>query len=281
MNKHIYIVTRFSLISKNLKGTWLSGKGGFDEYVSKIMDNERLKQHFELFEKIALESLLNQKKYDITKRLTLILLTSEFLPEIYKKKLTEYQIKYPWIKVSYLDENCGLKEYNKLLEDEVKNLTNLTKTGTLFATVRLDDDDALSINFLQKLSNFLNPQFIGFAYSAPRGCVGFLNNQNKYTDFHKYDSFNIALGLSFINYYAYSTQSFHNKYISIYDLGDHSFIDRVVPVITDGSYLAYLRTRHQLSDSDSDYLTNLEKKKPKINAKSIKENIEINENCFL
>lgn len=276
MNKHIFVITRFSLISKNLQKSWLTGKNSFEDYVKNILHNERLKHHFNLFENIALESLVNQKNFDLNENLTFILLTTEKLPKIYKKKLTIYEKKYPWIKVSYLDENCTINDYNNVLIQEIKDKTNRTKAGTLYATVRLDDDDGLSNQFLSKLSQYLDPKFIGFGYSAPRGCVGFLNNDFKYDGFHEYNFMNIALGLSFINYYAYSTQDFHNKYISIYNVGNHINIDKLVPIIVDGSYLAYVRTRHIASDSDSDYLRIAEKKRPVIAATVVSGNISIN-----
>lgn len=276
MNKHVFVVMRMSVISKNLKGTWVAGKEDYDQYVKKILNEDRLDKHFYLFENIALESLKNQKGFDINKDLTLIILTTDLLNFKYREILNQYTKIYPWIKVSYLHENCSTNEYNELLVNEVINKTNSTKQGTLFATVRLDDDDALSNQFLSKLYKFLDAKFIGFGYSAPRGSVGFFN-ENKFETFHVYSSPNIALGLSFINYYAYSTQKFHSKYISIYNLGNHTNIDKLVPVITDGSYLAYLRTRHINSDSDSDFLTKQEKKKPIIEKDKIQNNITVNQ----
>ncbi|MFW1808254.1 glycosyltransferase [Acinetobacter ursingii] len=281
MNKHIYVVMRLSVISKKNKRNWIAGEGTYEDYVANILNEERLNKHFELFEKVALASLVNQKDFDVENNLTLILLTAEMLPKKYKEKLEYFQNKYSWIKISYLSENCDFSDYNSLLVNEIKFLTNKTKTGTLFATVRLDDDDALSHQFLSKLYSYLDPKFIGFGYSAPRGAVGFLEKKgNQYEVFHQYDIFNVALGLSFINYFAYTTQEFHKKWISVYNLGDHSFIDKIVPVITDGSYLAYLRTRHSDSDSDSDYFTNMEKKKPLLSIELVKKNIHIAPDLF-
>ena len=276
MNKHIFVIMRMSVISKEMQGTWLAGKDEFNNYVSKILDNERLDQHFKLFEDIALASLLNQNNFDINKNLTLIILTTNRLNSIYKEKLHGYCDTYSWIKVSYLNDDCALKDYNNLLIEEVKEITNSTKKGTLFATVRLDDDDALSVNFCQKLSQYLDKSFIGFGYACPRGVVGFLNNLNKFESFHQYYATNIALGLSFINYYAYSKQKFHSRYISVYDLGSHTKVDRVVPVITDATYLSYLRTRHIDSDSDSEARVQKDKKNPMIRNDIVMKNIYFN-----
>lgn len=281
MNKHIFVIMRMSVISKNLKATWISGKETFENYVAKVLNEKRLDQHFKLFENIALNSLLNQKNFDIEKNLTLILLTTDRLTNKYKNKLNDYTHQYPWIKVSYLDDDCSTNEYNQLLIEEVQEKTNSKKVGTLFATVRLDDDDALGNNFCSKLSTFLDPKFIGFGYSAPRGCVGFLNDINKFESFHTYHSNNIALGLSFINYFAYSTQSFSSPHVSIYSLGNHTLIDKNVPVITDGSYLAYLRTRHLQSDSDADYIVKQEKKRPIIKQEIIENHITIDKDFLI
>lgn len=267
---------RMSVISKKLQGTWLAGNDDFDNYISKILDSSRLDQHFKLFEDIALASLVNQKNFDINNNLTLIILTTDRLNVFYREKLNNYCDRYPWVKVSYLNDDCTLKDYNSLLIEEVERITNATKKGTLFATVRLDDDDALSVNFCQRLSKYLDKNFIGFGYACPRGTVGFLNQLNKFESFHQYYATNIALGLSFINYYAYSKQKFHSPYISVYDLGSHTKVDRVVPVITDATYLAYLRTRHVDSDSDSDARVKRDKKNPVISNDLVVKNIYFN-----
>lgn len=52
-----------------------------------------------------LASILSQEDFNIQKQLTIILITTEKLPYKYKLKLRDICKKYPWIKVSYLDED--------------------------------------------------------------------------------------------------------------------------------------------------------------------------------
>lgn len=116
----------------------------------------------------------------------------------------------------------------------------------------------------------MDPKFIGFGYSAPRGCVGFLNENNQYESFHSYSSPNIALGLSFINYYSYHSKEFGSPYISVYSLGSHIYVDKKVSIINDGSFNAYIRTRHYMSDSNSIAFIKSEKKNPIMHLNVIK-----------
>ena len=262
MRKIIYIVMRYNVVSRNMQNGWKAGqKTDYLEYKSKILSEARLAKRLELLEKIPLQSL-NDQKGNVDSILKVVLLASDQLPTSHRGQLENLKKKYTWLYIDYLDENCVINDYSRWVEKDILIESNNTH-DILYSTFRLDDDDALSNNFIKNVYQYLKKEYIGFGVSFLEGYSAiFDSTKGIFTEFYDLRVLNLALGLGFVNFYA-KNQGFHNKYITVYDLGNHSYIDRKVPVIVDGEHKSYIRTIYDGQDTlKSSLLKQIEGKKP-------------------
>ena len=120
----------------------------------------------------------------------------------------------------------------------------------VYATVRLDDDDALHPQFFRFLGAYLEPAFSGTCISFSKGLSGLFDG-NKFTSFHNMNSINNAQGLATVSYKFSSGEVSGLK--SIYSTGiSHTRTHWKFPVIVDGSNIMYIRTVHTHGDYYSD-----------------------------
>ena len=253
---------RYNVVSRNMQNGWKAGqKTDYLEYKSKILSEARLAKRLELLEKIPLQSL-NDQKGNVDSILKVVLLASDQLPTSHRGQLENLKKKYTWLYIDYLDENCVINDYSRWVEKDILIESNNTH-DILYSTFRLDDDDALSNNFIKNVYQYLKKEYIGFGVSFLEGYSAiFDSTKGIFTEFYDLRVLNLALGLGFVNFYA-KNQGFHNKYITVYDLGNHSYIDRKVPVIVDGEHKSYIRTIYDGQDTlKSSLLKQIEGKKP-------------------
>jgi len=125
----------------DFKGFRMSKDLEEDEYRTRLFSPTRLNYKFDSFEKITLPSVLNQTNQNYI----WYIYTSEYLPEVYKKKLIDMTKNAP-ICIFYVK---SFREFH------ARN--NLTKNfDSNFCTIRLDDDDGLSPNFIDNLQKYKN-----------------------------------------------------------------------------------------------------------------------------
>ncbi|MEZ2721693.1 glycosyltransferase [Paenalcaligenes hominis] len=266
MNKKIYIIVRYSVVSKSIQGGWRAGsKVNYIDYKNLILNEARLNARFNLFVNITIKSILSQKNFDY-KNLKLVVLTSKDLPVSHKEKLKELENKYDWLFVSYLGDDCNIKDYSSFVKEDLMSL----EKDSLYVTLRLDDDDALSDDFLYRVMSYMEESNKGFALSFNEGfSAKYDTNENDFIEFYPLRVMNLAIGLGFINYYNYEEKKFFKNHVSIYDLGNHSFIDRKVPVIVDGRRPAYIRTIYEGQDTLQQSLLKQVKDKKALDKKDV------------
>ena len=200
---------------------------------------------------ITLPSIASQENFDFN-NLKVILLTSSDIPQNHKTKLESLCQKYPWLNISYQRDDVKFNIFRNTIDHELKILAQQENKDIIFASLRLDDDDAISKNFLQQVKQYLTPNFIGFGLSFLKGYSAiFDKSTNTFTHFHPRNAFCIAIGLGLINSFNASTNSYSFDKISVYDLGNHLRISEVVPVISCANEPYYLRTVYYGQDSDT------------------------------
>lgn len=227
----IMITIRFSIIIDTGNPWHQTKKQPLSERKKIIFDDQRLKTKFNFFENLTLPSLDYIKQEE---NFLLLLLTSEGLPDSYQQKLLYFAKNRKYIKICPLPVGGNFSEYLKYYHQMY-----LDKSAKTIASIRMDDDDALSGDFLVNLKKYLKEEFHNFCVSFPKGyLICFKNHQiflkESYTP-------KIAVGLAYIC----SPENF----IDIYHLGSHNFVDQRVPTILEAKHPMYLVSVNDGCDS--------------------------------
>ncbi|MBP5980590.1 MAG: hypothetical protein KA748_10315 [Halomonas sp.] len=238
MKKHIFVMIRYSALTES-SSAWAIGRNkNFESYREMLFSNDRLTLHEKLFREVTLPSLKNMDKESTT----VLIFTSDELPFKYMNNLNEMVGDLDNFKVVLLPRSGKLISQ---MHDFLYQQLQLFEEDVCYATVRVDDDDALSNDFGEHLFKYVDPVYQGHAISFPVGVVGFFNGE-KYIGFNKRKTPLTALGLSFINVYTVSGNK--PNPLSIYGLGKHSNIDERYPVVMISKKIMYIRTMHEESD---------------------------------
>jgi len=205
----VYFITRFSIFDPAFGGFRITKKKDPIEYKKELFDRERLDFKFEVFERVTFPSIINQTFDDWE----WIIYTSDQLPLNYMCRLKDL-----------------IKNHSRIVIFTVKDFKEFfDRTETFnykkpFATVRIDDDDALNKNFAEKLQVYANNW--GNIISFTEGSLG------KYRAGHlimgqKISEKNNAQGLAAIGINIYSCgrhSDIHLRYNVIYDNSPGMFI---------------------------------------------------------
>ena len=136
MFKH-YIITRFNLRAKEWQ---------FTKNSTKVLDENWLKNRFELFEKYCLPSLLSQTN----KNFEWVIYFDTETPAFYKDKIEVYRQKLPNL-VPVFVENMEL--FLPSIQAHIKN-----NNQEYVITTRLDNDDCVSKYFVDEIQKNFNKQ---------------------------------------------------------------------------------------------------------------------------
>lgn len=252
---------------------WKIGRTNKEEYKESLFSEKRLDQRELLFKNITLPSIANQESLN-PEEFTLLVLTSDQLPEKSFENLLYMLKPYSWAKAIRLPNDDTMIN---LIDKVIKVELSVFKEEVCYSTIRLDDDDALTSNFLSSFNKYINPEYVGFCISYGKGYTGIINDKiAKFESFHENYSPKIALGLSFINTFDPKTNTFGNENISIFSNGSHTKVDQSSPTILDSVIPMYLRTIHPLSDTNSIQQLKKYKDKPKVSPTVIEEKFKIN-----
>lgn len=141
-----YILTRF-----NIPIHYQVGKNK-EKAISWIDNIEYLEKRFELFEKYTFPSIVGQ----VYQEFEWIVMFYKHTPDCFKNRLDNYK-KYKNFKVIYIDDN----------DNYISKLQDYIGVENEFITIRIDNDDAISKNYINELlSQKLQSNTI---YSFPKG----------------------------------------------------------------------------------------------------------------
>lgn len=242
--KHIIISIRYSLLLEKSKDSWKIGKNqNVEEYKKTLFAQDRLNIRKEVFEKITLASLkyLNMvMPTDISFKVHL--LTSDELPENHKQYLENLSKQNAFLEVKYHSSKAASlhNDFNLYLNQNIK-------LGELYASVRLDDDDALSIAWLESIIKYLDHSFDNTVISMCGGCGLLLSNNSAIVSMSKMKWRFLAAGLAYIGV----RKSEGN--LNIFSCGSHTKVDDKFPTILDSSRIFFLRSYNEYNDSNDPY----------------------------
>lgn len=114
--------------------------GSLEKTAEHLFSPERMELRFHLFEKLCLPSLVRQSDQDFE----MLVLTAESMPEQYLERLLDLLEPLP----NFHCQLVGTDNHYRLLQDGYNSIPKEDYTHR--ALFRLDDDDALDINFVRR-----------------------------------------------------------------------------------------------------------------------------------
>ncbi|MFC3874701.1 glycosyltransferase [Neisseria musculi] len=220
--------TRFSLYIPG-SNAWNVSNFTEEEYIAHLFSDERMSVRVNIFSEISIP-LMNKmrKQYDFRH----IVSYSSILPQKWKNILFNLQKKYPFL---YL---CEVDSKN---ENPLYSILKGKESGAV-AFFRLDDDDLLSINYLDNLAKYNKSAYKNMAVSFGKG-IAALYKQNNYMDFRNVVQQYPSMGQAYIGYWS-------GKNLELPPMYSHHNLDQNIPVIVDSANIMYLQTYHEQQDSN-------------------------------
>lgn len=228
---------RYSVVTKTSKNSFVSGRDCTDdEYKAKIFDKKRLEVHQRLFEKVCIPSIDGQVLDNKHIKIKVLVITSQELPSEQMLALDNLQKKYGYLDVLKVSFAANVSEsINSYIRDKNINAAN-------YCTVRIDDDDGVSKYFSNNLARYITSSNNNFVVSQSNGYTCWYDqDKNKITE--GYHSFNIKVsaGMAFVKT--------DGGVDNIYNVGNHTKVDRHYPLIVDSRIVAYLNNRYDFQDT--------------------------------
>jgi hypothetical protein len=264
VRKPVFLITRYSVVGK-AQHTWNLAReaSSHSEYKAQLLDPGRLRSRLSVFRAVTIPSVWAQLPAAV--ELHWIVLIAADLPA---KELSELKaalrpvqergVRVNLVKVADSDEAADVSNrvYPGMGMAARLAITDaLNGEAAIFASVRLDDDDALAASYLQALAGYLKPDHVGSHISFPLGIQAvFTGSDRPLTDARAIDKPLIALGLAFIN--SFDGAIFAAEEVHVLNFGNHSDVIARTAVVNDRTLRAYLRVLTSTSDlGDSQQLS--------------------------
>lgn len=240
----LIVTVRFSVVTAQ-RESWLIGRNkSAAEYQKDLFNDERLRLHHHLFATVTLPSLEAQVPTLSDNRFRLYAITSSDLPRQYALALDELISQYSWARVKRVPSDAKQVPHDECIAEF---LSDVGHGQGSYVHVRLDDDDALAADFIERIAGSATSENVGKAVSLAKGYAAlFDSTQGGFTSVIEYRSPMAAQGLSYIG--AYKECRPVGRVANVYALGNHLRVDTRVPVILDSRFPAFLRTYHKESD---------------------------------
>ena len=155
---HLYFITRFSILDCNTKMFHLTRENKTDQVSSLLFDDDRLNRKFIYFEQHTLPSILAQTD----KRWSWHIFYGATLPQQYVDRL---------LSLCSVDRRIECLPVHNFAQFFSMTGEMLEKSSTPYATARLDDDDALSAEFVGAVSQYAGSPFEMLSFANGRSCT--------------------------------------------------------------------------------------------------------------
>lgn len=222
--------TRFSLYIPG-SNAWDISKVSEDDYLCRLYSDDRMKARFDIFFNKAVPLYKKMSQNYFYKH---IVQYSAIMPQKWKDRLFEEVGKYDFLVLSEASENSISVPIKALLADK--------PSGTL-AYFRVDDDDVLSIDYIDALANYAKSDYEGMIVSFGSGLVATYVN-GAFSDFRQCYRRFLALGLAFIGRY-----DAENKNYWLPKYNGHETVDRFSPTVVDSRDPMFIWTHHEFQDT--------------------------------
>lgn len=221
-------LVRFSYVAENDTSYETTRNRPYEERLRVIHDPKRMQRRFELFEAICLPSLAAQP----AELFQAVLLTSEVLPQPWADRLRELVAPHPNIHAVFAPP----KSTDTAMSEAVQAVR---PAEGMKITFRLDDDDAISVDYAEKAEAYRQERYDGHCLSFLRG-AGLCKLYGRVRLWDREKPF-VSAGLGLIN----RAEAFE----TIHDCGSHNRVSARFPTLIDSSFHAYLQSTHGVNDS--------------------------------
>lgn len=237
-SKFFFGVTRFSVYAPG-SNSWKLSKDDVseEEYLANLYSDERLSLRFEIFTNRALpvyQKMASGRNYRH------IVQYSDLMPEKWKEKLFQSAVDFP---VILLQE---VKHTTASVDAMLEELKAQNAQSGVVVWFRVDDDDLLSVDYLEQLEQYAQESFGGMAVSFGSGITAAYAN-GKFKNFRLIRRHLMSQGQAYIGRY----DAVENK-IRFPRASDHTKTDITTPVVIDSRKPAYVWVHHESQDTSVD-----------------------------
>lgn len=173
--------------------------------------------YFEYRYKIFIEVTLKSFEDQTDKNFLLVIIHSESMPQKYQERFLSLELKYPFLKNYFLADKA---ESLRHLLKQTKNLIDFK--NRIGITFRIDNDDAVPIDFIETLSYFAKPDYIGSCINLPKILIIKRIQANKYQVEQRYFPSN-SIGLAYV-----TTEA---DFQTILDVAEHHLVNESYTLI--------------------------------------------------
>ncbi len=246
MKKCVLVAIRYSILfGSKTKGFHLSSSQDNDtDYREVLFSEERMALRENLFNNFtipSLKSVFENSGSDMCFRV--VVMTSSELPEKNKEFLFNVEKEnYDWLSVQFIEPNNV--DYGKAMWNSISDIDG--DQEFIFATARLDDDDALHSDYCNYLSDLMNEEndknVVTFSCGYNVFVVG---GGNEVVGAAVHRHLKNSAGLAYIRRYRKSTEIIQDN---IYTCGNHAKIDDNFNLINVENCYSYVRVNTETSD---------------------------------
>ena len=242
--KTVFVIIRYSILSVS-KAWKLSTTDNLDSYKKKLFSEERLSAKALFFDGLVLPSLQKSIEKAESLNVKVLLYTSAYLPDEHRARLEGLKQTSLNANIFYLTEH---QDFHAAVRKDIHELMKNEFADDVYATVRLDDDDALDVGFLTRLEKYIAPGFVNHVVTQPLGyeCL-YDKNRACLSKSIKIDYPKVAVGLTKIHLFNADKPASTE---SIYDAGNHTKVDKKHRLINEKSgRMAYVKLAYAEQDT--------------------------------
>lgn len=231
-------MTRFSLFNptsnawRMTRTDWTSA----EEYAAHLYSDERMAPRADIFCDIAApiyQEMAERHRYQH------LVAYSRELPDRWRERLQDAARRYPVLRPVQVQEGSvnWVREVRKVLTGEA------VIRDTMVFAFRVDDDDLLAVDFLDRVAPQVTPAHHGYAISMARGYAA-LYEDGHYSDVRHYRQLLPSMGQGAIGMWHAA-----RKDLELTVVKNHNQTYRNRTVLLDGTRPTWLQTRHSGQDT--------------------------------
>jgi hypothetical protein len=243
-NVRVYGYMRFSYAGRS-DARASKNKDGFEAVVAELYEKRRMERRFLLFENLCLPSLKAQTNPDFK----LVILTSDIMPEVYKRRLAEVTADIPQIEILF---SSSAEHVTHVLNPYMETILEGIDVPT--AHFRLDDDDALCRTMVARIESSLELSKMVRIVTFPNGL--YLTHQEG-TSYLLHEHFPFAsMGFAMLNPPGVIQNPFQCAHVTV---------QRNFTTFSDPTPASYIHSAHESSETrrlQSRYLEKMLSRQP-------------------
>lgn len=200
--------------------------------LGRLYDETRMARRFFLFENLTLPSLLNQTD----RAFKTVIMSSSVMPDRFKQRLAAVAARLPGAVVEFSEHQRGDLAFSKFMAEAAGY-----KGRASSVHFRLDDDDAMAVNFISRLRHVSRVLSPSTHITFPTGIFLFPARPDTPEGVSMVrQHFLAAQGLATVNGGGFHKNPFQMMHGNVWTRW---------PVVSDPSFVAYVRTQHFDNDT--------------------------------